>query len=57
MGGEVGTHEIIFATDSQVITITHQSENRTLFADGALSAADFLIKQAPGLYNMDDILE
>lgn len=57
MGGEVGTHEIIFATDSQVITITHKSENRALFADGALSAANFLIDQKPGLYNMDNILE
>lgn len=57
MGGEVGTHEIIFATGSQVITLTHQSQNRALFAEGALSAADFLIKQQPGLYNMDDILE
>lgn len=57
MGGEVGTHEIIFATGSQVITLTHQSQNRALFAEGALSAADFLINQQPGLYNMDDILE
>lgn len=56
MGGEIGTHEIIFAAGSQVITIKHESENRALFAEGALSAADFLIKQPAGLYNMDDIL-
>lgn len=57
MGGEIGTHEIIFAAGSQVITISHESENRALFAEGALSAADFLINQKPGVYNMDDILE
>lgn len=57
MGGEIGTHEIIFATGSQVITISHKSENRALFAEGALSAADFLISQEPGMYNMDNILE
>lgn len=57
MGGEVGTHEIIFATGSQVVTIKHEAENRSLFADGAISAADFLVKQEAGLYNMDDIIE
>lgn len=57
MGGEVGTHEVIFATGSQVVTIKHEAENRSLFADGAISAADFLVKQEAGLYNMDDIIE
>ena len=57
MGGEVGTHEIIFAMGSQVITLKHEAENRSLFAEGALSAADFLVKQEAGLYNMDNILE
>ena len=57
MGGEVGTHEIIFAMGSQVITLKHEAENRSLFAEGALSAADFLVNQEAGLYNMDNILE
>ncbi len=57
MGGEVGTHEIIFAMGSQVLTLKHEAENRSLFAEGALSAADFLIKQEAGFYNMDNILD
>ncbi|MCM1391357.1 MAG: 4-hydroxy-tetrahydrodipicolinate reductase, partial [Ruminococcus sp.] len=57
MGGEVGTHEIIFAMGSQVVTIKHEAESRNLFAEGALSAAEFLVKQEPGKYNMDDIIE
>lgn len=57
MGGEVGTHEVIFAMDSQVITIKHEAENRSLFAEGSLSAAEFTAKQEAGLYNMDDIFE
>ena len=57
MGSEVGTHEIIFAMGSQVITLKHEAENRSLFADGAVSAAEFLIKQEKGFYNMDNILE
>ena len=55
MGNEVGTHEIIFATDSQVVTISHKAENRDLFAEGALSAAEFLIGKEAGYYNMDDM--
>ena len=57
MGSEVGTHEIIFAMGSQVITLKHEAENRSLFADGAVSAAEFLVKQEKGFYNMDNILE
>ena len=57
MGNEVGTHEIIFALDSQVITLTHEAENRGLFAEGSLTAASFLVGKSAGFYNMDDILE
>ena len=57
MGREVGTHEIIFAMGSQVLTLKHEAENRSLFAEGALSAASFLIKQEKGFYNMDNILD
>lgn len=57
MGGEVGTHEIIFAMGSQVITLKHEAENRNLFAEGSLSAAEFLVSQDAGFYNMDNILE
>ncbi|MGN0487263.1 MAG: 4-hydroxy-tetrahydrodipicolinate reductase [Acutalibacteraceae bacterium] len=57
MGSEVGTHEIIFALGSQVITLKHEAENRNLFAEGAVSAAEFLVRQEKGFYNMDNILE
>ncbi len=57
MGNEVGTHEIIFAMGSQVVTIKHEAENRSLFAEGAITAAEFLINQDKGYYNMDNILE
>lgn len=57
MGNEVGTHEVIFALDSQVITLKHEAENRGLFAEGAITAAAFLVTKQPGYYNMDDILD
>ena len=57
MGNGAGTHEIIFAMDSQVVTIKHEAQSISLFAEGALAAADFLVGKEPGLYCMDDILE
>jgi 4-hydroxy-tetrahydrodipicolinate reductase len=56
MGNVVGEHEVIFATDSQTITLKHQAHDRALFAEGAVTAAGFLVKQAPGFYHMDDLL-
>lgn len=55
-GNEVGTHEIVIATGSETITIKHEAENRSLFAQGALTAAAFLIGQEPGLYGIDSIV-
>ncbi len=57
MGNEVGTHEVIFALGSQVITLKHEAENRALFAEGALAAAAFLLGKAPAVYTMDDIFD
>lgn len=56
MGNVVGTHEIIFDTGTQVITIKHEARDRAMFAEGAITAAAFLIKQKPGLYTMEDLV-
>ncbi len=56
MGNIVGTHEVMFGTNSQTITVTHQAHDRALFADGAVAAARFLEGKAAGMYNMDDLL-
>lgn len=55
-GNEVGTHEIIIAAGSETITLAHKAENRSLFAQGALTAAAFLCGKEPGLYDMRDIV-
>ncbi len=57
MGNAVGTHEVLISTETQVISLKQEALDRTLFAEGALTAAAFLIKQAPGLYTMDDLME
>ena len=47
---------MIFGTDSQTITLKHQAHDRALFAEGALTAARFLLDRQPGFYHMDDLL-
>ena len=57
MGNEVGTHEIIIATGTQTITLKHEAEDRALFAEGALAAAEFIVRQPAGLYAMQDLID
>ncbi len=56
-GGEVsGDHTAIFAGDNEMLSVTHRAYDRNVFASGALKAAQWLIKQPKGLYNMQDVL-
>ena len=56
MGNIVGDHEVIVGTQSQTITLKHEAHNRALFAEGAIAAADFLIGQPAGMYDMKSML-
>lgn len=56
-GGTIsGIHDVIFAGDDEVITLSHTAYSRLIFAKGALTAAAFLKDQKPGLYDMHDAL-
>lgn len=56
-GGTVtGEHEVSFFGASERIRISHSAENRSVFAVGALRAAEFLTGKKPGLYSMDDVV-
>lgn len=57
MGNTVGTHEVIVNTGTQVLTLKHEAQDRTLFAEGALQAARFLLRQQPGLYEIDSLVQ
>lgn len=57
MGNVVGIHEVHICTPSQTLTLRHEAHDRTMFADGAAAAAQYLIGKAPGLYTMEDLLE
>ncbi|MCM1149083.1 MAG: 4-hydroxy-tetrahydrodipicolinate reductase [Butyricicoccus sp.] len=55
-GGEVGTHEIIVSTGTQTITLKHEAESRSLFAEGAIAAAEFLAGKTAGYYTMAELV-
>ena len=55
-GGVYGDHEVRLVSDSEIITLGHSALNRDVFAQGALSATDWLVGQGPGLYGMNDVL-
>ena len=58
LGNVIGEHEVIIATDTQVITLKHEAQSRSLFAEGAIVAAEFLSKcKENRIYNMDDMLK
>ena len=57
LGNEVGTHEVYIATQTQRIKLEHVAQSRSLFAEGAVRAAEFLIEQKPGLYGMKDLVK
>jgi 4-hydroxy-tetrahydrodipicolinate reductase len=56
-GGSVaGDHSVIFAGNSETITLSHRAENRAIFARGAITAAQWLTNQKAGRYTMPDVL-
>jgi len=56
-GGIPGVHEVIIAGPYEMIRIEHTAFSRSVFAQGALYAAEWIYKQdKPGIYNMDDVL-
>ena len=56
MGGVIGEHSVSFGSDTEIVTLSHTSLDRAMFAEGALKAAKWALKQPPGLYSMDDVL-
>jgi 4-hydroxy-tetrahydrodipicolinate reductase len=58
IGNVVGVHEIIISSGLETLTLKHEAHDRSLFADGALVAAEYLSKvNQPGLYNMKDLVK
>ena len=55
-GKTIGKHEVTFSSGKELITLNHEAFDRSLYSEGALTAAKWLMKKKPGLYSMRDVL-
>jgi 4-hydroxy-tetrahydrodipicolinate reductase len=55
-GDIVGEHTVLFAGPGERLEVTHRAHSRDTFARGAVKAALWIVKQQPGLYDMEDVL-
>jgi 4-hydroxy-tetrahydrodipicolinate reductase len=55
-GGIVGEHSVVFASDEEILTLSHSARDRGLFAKGAVAAARWVAGRPPGAYDMQDVL-
>jgi 4-hydroxy-tetrahydrodipicolinate reductase len=56
-GGDViGDHTVIYAGLGERIELTHKASDRAIFARGSLRAAQWVVNQPSGVYDMQDVL-
>ena len=55
-GTEVGKHTVMFFGENESLEITHNVTSRSIFAKGALKAAEFIVDKPNGLYDMKDLI-
>ncbi len=55
-GEIIGEHEVIFSSGKEIVRLNHESFDRALYSEGALTAAKWLINKKPGLYSMRNLL-
>ena len=55
-GTIVGEHDVIFAGNEEVITLSHSAQSKGVFASGAIAAARFVANAPAGLYDMNSLI-
>ena len=55
-GTEAGEHTVYFFGNNESITLTHHADNRMIFVNGAMRAAEFLVGKPAGMYTMEDLI-
>ena len=55
-GEVIGEHEVKFSSGKEIVTLNHESFDRALYSEGALTAATWLMSKKAGLYSMRDLL-
>ena len=56
IGEVIGEHEVIFSSGKEVVKLSHESYDRALYSEGALTAAKWLFNKKSGLYSMRELL-
>ena len=55
-GEIIGEHEALFSSGKEIIRLNHEAFDRALYAEGAITAAKWLINRRSGLYSMRDLM-
>ena len=55
-GEVIGEHEVRFSSGKEILKLNHESFDRALYSEGALTAAAWLMSKKAGLYSMRDLL-
>ena len=55
-GTEIGKHSVLFLGNNESFELTHTVTSRSIFAKGAIKAAEFVIDKKAGLYGMEDLV-
>lgn len=55
-GSIVGEHSVMYCGPDEVITLSHSARSRSVFANGAIRAAAYIIGKPAGMYDMNDIV-
>ena len=55
-GDVVGDHTVMFAALGERLELTHKASDRSIFARGAIRAAEWVIARPSGLHDMQDVL-
>ena len=58
-GDVVGLHTLTLETNGEILRLVHEAKDRTLFAEGALWAANYITKNKmePGLFAFQKVVE
>ena len=55
-GDVVGDHTVIFAALGERVELSHKASDRSIFARGAVRAAQWVVDRPAGVYDMQDVL-
>ena len=55
-GEIIGEHEVLFSNKKEIIKLNHEAFDRSLYSEGALMAAIWLMNKKSGFYSMRDLM-